>query len=129
MNNRKKDTGSFFKRYLKSFKHGFDGINYAIEKETNMLVMMMISLIVLVGCFFLKVSTIELAVIVVCIGVVFAAELINCAIEATVDLNTLEENKLAKIAKDSSTGAILILSIISIFVAGIILIPKIIALF
>ena len=55
--------------------------------------------------------------------------MINSAIEACVDLETTKEHKLAKIANDRASGASLVLSIMSIFVAGIVFIPKIIALF
>ena len=58
-----------------------------------------------------------------------ACELINSAIEATVDLVTIEKHPLAKIAKDCASGASLILSFMSLIIACIIFIPKIIALF
>ena len=55
--------------------------------------------------------------------------MINSSIEAAVDLITTKENELAKVAKDCASGASLVLSIMSLFVAGIIFIPKIISLF
>jgi diacylglycerol kinase len=55
--------------------------------------------------------------------------MVNSAIEACVDLETTRENSLAKIAKDCASGASLVLCTMSLFVAGIIFIPKIIALF
>lgn len=128
-NERRKDKGSFFGKYVKSFKHAVDGIVYAIENEMNILIMMICTFLVLIAGYLLKISIVELVCVVICIGMVMACELINSAIEACIDLVTLEDNKLAKIAKDCGSGASLILSVISLFVAGIIFIPKIIALF
>lgn len=126
---RRKDEGNFMVRYRKSFHHAIDGIVYAIENEHNILIMMVATILVLIASFFLKVSNMELVLIVICIGSVIACEMINSAIEACVDLETIKEHELAKIAKDCAGGASLVLSIMSLFVAGIIFIPKIIALF
>ena len=126
---RKKDSGNFFVRYWKSFKHAVDGIVYAIENEHNILVMMLATIVALVASFILKVSKIELCLVVICICTVIACEMINSAIEACVDLETTKEHELAKIAKDCASGASLVLSVMSLFVAGIVFIPKIIALF
>lgn len=126
---RNKDTGNFLVRYYKSFKHAVDGIIYAIENEQNILIMMLATLVTLIASFLLNVSNIELMLVVICIGTVIACEMINSAIEAAVDLTTIKDNPLAKIAKDCASGASLVLSVMSLFVAGIVFIPKIIALF
>lgn len=126
---RNKDTGNFLVRYYKSFKHALDGIIYAIENEQNVLIMMIATLATLALSFILNISKIELALVVICIGTVIACEMINSAIEACVDLETTKEHELAKIAKDCASGASLVLSVMSIFVAGIVFIPKIIELF
>lgn len=126
---RRKDDGNFIVRYIKSFHHAVDGIVYAIENEHNILIMMLATIFILLVSFLLKVSHIELIMIIICIGTVFACEMINSAIEACVDLETTKEHELARIAKDCASGASLVLSAMSLFVAGIIFIPKIIALF
>ena len=126
---RNKDEGNFLVRYGKSFKHAVDGLIYAIENEHNVLVMMIATIITLIASFIFNISKVELALVVICIGTVIACEMINSAIEACVDLETTKENELAKIAKDCASGASLILSVMSLFVAGIVFVPKIIALF
>ena len=60
------------------------------------------------------------------IGAVTACEMINSAIEATIDLVTSDIKPLAKIAKDAASSATLILSITSLIGALIIFIPRII---
>lgn len=126
---RNKDTGNFIVRYVKSFKHAVDGVVYAIENEHNILIMMIATIVTLLASFLLKISKVELALVVICIGTVIACEMINSAIEACVDLETTKEHELAKVAKDCASGASLVLVVMSIFVAGIVFVPKIIALF
>lgn len=125
---RRKDKGSFLKRNFDSVKHGTDGIVYAMEKEINFVIIMGLTLIVLLMGFLLKISQTELCLVVISMGAMMAVELINCSIEAAIDLVTLETNELAKISKDCAGAASLVLVIVSLFVDGIIFIPKIIEL-
>ena len=126
---RNKDTGSLIQKYTKSFKHSIDGIVYAIENEINILFMMLGTILVLLLSYFLKISAIELCFVVISTGVLMACELLNSAIEATVDLITLETHPLAKISKDCGSGATCIVLFAYFFVLGIIFVPKIIELF
>ena len=126
---RRKDQGNMVKRYGKSVGHALDGINYAIEKEKNLLWIMLGIVLILVLCFLFPVGTYELTSIVICTGLFMITEMINTAVEAVTDLITTEENKLAKIAKDTANGAIFLSLIITICVVGIIFIPKIITKF
>ena len=124
--NRRKDNGNIFTKLFKSFKNGLDGINYAIETEINTVIMMIISIVLLVLCFIFDATIIELAVIIVTIGMTFLAEMFNSSIEALGDSITLEDNKLIKIAKDCATSGVIVTVFIELVVAGVILIPKII---
>ena len=123
---RRKDTGNFITKIFKSIRHGLDGIVYAIENETNTLIMMLLSIILFVLCFILKVSLVELAILLVSMGMAFLAEAFNSSIEALGDSVTLEDNKLIKIAKDCATSGVAVTVFIEIIVACIILIPKLV---
>lgn len=125
---RRKDEGSFLVKFFRSFKHGVDGIIYSIEKEINFLLIMILTILVLLVGYLLNISQTELCLVVISMGTMMAAELINCAMEASIDLVTLETNELAKISKDCAGAASLVLVIVSLFVDGIIFIPKIIEL-
>ena len=63
---------------------------------------------VLLAALFLRVSPIEFALLALSILFVLFAELINTAVEAVVDLVTPGFHPLAKIAKDTSAGAVLV---------------------
>lgn len=126
---RKKDTGTPIERYKKSFYHAVDGIIYAIEQEWNLVLIMAFILLILVLCFLFPVTTPELLAIVISSGMLLGSEMLNTSIEALTDLVTTENNKLAKIAKDTVSSTVLIFTVMFITVLGIIFIPKIIALF
>ena len=61
-------------------------------------------------------------------GMVSGSEMINTAIEAVVDLETIKEHPLAKIAKDTASSATLLFSITAFIGALVIFMPKIIEL-
>lgn len=67
-----------------------------------------VALGVLLAALFLRVSPIEFALLAISILFVLFAELINTAVEAVVDLITPGFHPLAKIAKDTSAGAVLV---------------------
>jgi len=66
------------------------------------------TLVVLLAALFLRVSPIEFALLALSILFVLFAELINTAIEAAVDLVSPDFHPLAKIAKDTAAGAVLV---------------------
>ena len=53
-------------------------------------------------------------------------EIVNTAIERTVDLVTKEYEELAKIAKDVAAAAVLVMSMFSVVIGIIIFLPKLI---
>ena len=55
---------------------------------------------------------------------ILALELVNTAVEATVDLFTEERKPLAKKAKDAAAGAVLIVAIFAAVIGILIFIPK-----
>lgn len=115
-----------FARFLKSFSYSFDGLKYAFQNEQSVSVMAIITVIATTLGIILKISAIEWIFIIFVIGIVLATELINTSIEATIDLLSPDFHPLAKVAKDTASASVFIYSIVSVFLAGIIFIPKII---
>jgi diacylglycerol kinase (ATP) len=66
------------------------------------------AIVVLLAVLFLKVSPTEFALLALSILSVLCAEMFNTAIEAVVDLVSPDYHPLAKIAKDTAAGAVLI---------------------
>lgn len=66
------------------------------------------ALVVLLLTLFLRITPIEFALLALSILFVLFAELINTAVEAVVDLVSPGYNPLAKVAKDTAAGAVLV---------------------
>lgn len=117
------------KKLLKSFKYAFEGIFTGIKEEQNMKVHITIMILVIISGIMLKISKIEWIICIILFGLVISMELINTAIENTVDLITKEKNEKAKIAKDIAAGAVLVSAIASAIIGLIIFVPKIMLIF
>lgn len=114
-------------KFSKSLGHAIDGIDYTINHERNIKIEIFFAIIASILGFILKISLIEWLVIILAMGIVLSAELINTAIERTVDLVTKDYEELAKVAKDAAAGAVLVSSIFVAIIGIIIFLPKIIA--
>lgn len=110
-----------------SFKFGFEGIVTAAAKERNVQIHIVISIFVIIAGFVFSISKYEWIAIILSIGGVFSMEMMNTAIERTVDMYTKEFHPLAKQAKDIAAGAVLVLAICSVIIGVVIFLPKIIA--
>ncbi|MGE5455750.1 MAG: diacylglycerol kinase [Ignavibacteriales bacterium] len=115
-------------RYKNSLNNSVAGIKYALRYEQNMVVIFWAGIISVIAGLLLEISLSEWIAIVIMIGLVAATELINTAIEAVVDLTTTKQHPFAKIAKDSSSAAVLVFTIVAFITGLIIFIPKILEL-
>lgn len=84
----------------------------------------MAALVVVFGLL-LRISVTEWCTCFVLFGLIMGLELVNTSIEAVVDLVTQEYHPLAKRAKDTAAGAVLIASIMAAAAGLIIFLPRI----
>ena len=75
------------------------------------------------------ISALEWCICLVLFGMIMALELVNTAIEAVVDLVTEEKRPLAKLAKDTAAGAVLIAALMAAAAGLMIFLPKLLQLF
>lgn len=108
------------KKLLDSFNYSIEGILYAVRTQRNMRIHMIAALAVLTICFFYDISKTELLIILLSVTMVITAELINTAIEASIDATTNYYHPLAKIAKNVAAGAVLVTAINALAVGYII---------
>ena len=113
------------KRFIKSFGYSIEGLKYAYKYEQSMLIHVIATVCVVCANVFFQVSGIEWLITLLAIGMVLSAELINSAIEAVVDLVTLEEHPLAKIAKDCSSAATFVLACMAALIGVVVYVPYI----
>ncbi len=104
------------KRIFRSIKCSLDGLYYAYRYEQSLWLHGLLSIftIILGLCFKIKLS--EWAILFIALGSILSLELLNTAIEANVDLVTLEYNRLAKIAKDCGSAASFVMSIVAFII-------------
>ena len=100
-----------------SFNYAIQGIVYALRTQRNMRLHVVAAIAVLVACLLLRIGGFGLIAIVFAVCLVLVTELMNTAIEATVDLATEGLDPLAKIAKDVAAGAVFVASINAVVVA------------
>jgi diacylglycerol kinase (ATP) len=93
---------------FQSFNNATEGVVHALRTQRNLWIHFMIAAGVLVAAVAFGVSKVELMVLLVAITFVLVAELVNTAIEATVDVASTSFDPMAKLAKDIAAGAVLI---------------------
>ena len=105
------------KSLIKSFGYAFSGIFEALRYERNMRIHFVCMIYMYSFLFvydFFEITRTQLAVIFLANMAVVAAELINTAVERTVDLASEEYTKNGKIAKDTAAGAVLVCAIFAV---------------
>ncbi len=127
MNKRKSDKFSIKKRG-QSFVFAYNGIVQTFKNEHNFWIHLAVMFLVIVfGCF-LKISTTEWMIVVLCFGMVLSAEIFNSAIEQLTDLVSPEQNPKAGLVKDMAAGAVLVSAIAAAIAGLIIFVPKLLEL-
>lgn len=111
------------RRTLRTFKFSFQGLAYAYKNEQSMLIHAIGSVVTIALGFIYSLTLTEWAIVFIALAVILASELINTAIEAAVDLCTLEIHPLAKIAKDCGSAATFVLTICAVIVCLMVFIP------
>lgn len=117
------------KKIIDSFKYAIEGIISAIKSERNIRIQFLVMLLVILLGIILKNSITEWIICIILFCLIIGSEMINTAIEYTVNLAMPSKNDLAKKAKDISAGAVLIFVIGSAIIGLIIFVPKLILLF
>lgn len=117
------------KNFISALNNSFNGIKYVFTTQRNLKIQIVISVIVILTSFLLKISFLEWAIITLVIFMVFFSELVNTVVETVVDMITIEYNEKAKIAKDVAAGAVTLISIASVIIGILIFLPKLWELF
>ncbi|NMB09023.1 MAG: phosphatase PAP2 family protein [Tissierellia bacterium] len=99
------------KSLIESFNYAVNGIIYTLKTERNMKFHFAAAIVVIFLSLFFDFTKLELLMLFITIAFVFMAEMINTAIERTIDLVTDEFHPLARIAKDIAAGGVLIAAI------------------
>lgn len=80
-----------FKARLKSFGYAYKGLKFLFLNEPNAKIHLLITIIVIIAGFYFNVSSIEWCMLLLAIGLVISAEMINTAIEKMADVVSPEK--------------------------------------
>ena len=116
------------RRLIEAFGYAGAGIGYLFRSQRNARIHLALTILAILLALWLKISAVAWAVLSLTIGLVFLAEALNTAIEAVVDLASPENHPLAKIAKDTAAGGVLIAAITAIVVALFLFLPPLLTL-
>jgi diacylglycerol kinase (ATP) len=110
-------------RFIESFNAAVEGFIYVLKTERNMRTHFLAALFFLLLGIYLSFSAGEIMILAITITLVLVTEMINTAIELTVDMIQKEFHPIARIIKDVSGGAVL-LTAINAAIVGYILFSK-----
>jgi len=114
---------SFFKTRSQSFRFAFTGWWYVVRSQHNAWIHALASIIVILLGLWLRLLPRDWAVIILSVALVWAAEFLNTALEAVVDLASPEQHELARIGKDVGAAAVLIAAGSSVLIGILIIGP------
>ena len=117
------------KTLLYSFKCASSGIITTLVRERNFRIEIAVFVVTVIAGILLKITKTELLFILLISSILFALEMINTALELTLDLVLKEYKVLVRRIKDIAAGAVLLVSLIALIMGLIIFIPYFINLF
>jgi diacylglycerol kinase (ATP) len=113
---------------IAAFGFAFAGVWYLLRTQRNAQIHCLVGLCALALGAALRIARWEWLALVLTIALVLAAEGVNTAVEAAVDLASTARHPLAKVAKDVAAGTVLLCAIASVVVGCIIFLPHLIPL-
>ena len=112
---------------LRSFGYAFEGVAYILRTQRNARIEITVAIATVLLAFWLGITAVEWAVLVLTIAVVLALEWINTALELAVSLASPERHPSAKAAKDVAAASVLLGAVVSVVVGLLLFAPRILA--
>ncbi len=113
--------------FVQTLGFASNGIAWFFITERNGKLQAMVLVAVLLASFYFGLSMVEWCIVLLCGGLVIALEMINTAIEQVCNDYHPGYKQSIQFIKDTSAGAVLVASILSIVIGLIIFLPKVLA--
>jgi diacylglycerol kinase len=123
MRNKFLGTGQQSFNIIRKLRVVFSGLRYAILNESSVAIEIILSALVLAGCFYYR-QWLDFSIVLVASGIMLVAEMVNTAIEALCDFVEPGHDEKIGIIKDVASAAVGI----SIFVWGVTLLMEVVRL-
>lgn len=115
-------------KFVASFRYAGTGLWYVIRTQRNARIHCLIGACVILLGVIVGLNRIEWLLLLLTMTLVLAAEGINTAIEAVVDLITSTMHPVAGIAKDVAAGVVLLCAIAAVLIGCLIFLPHLVSL-
>ena len=110
-----------FRNFLRSLRHSVDGFAEAVRHEPSFREDLIFAALLVPVAVVLPVNAVSTAVMVASLFLIIIAELLNSAVEWTIDDISLEKRPLAKRAKDMGSAAVFLAYLNCLVVWGVII--------
>jgi diacylglycerol kinase len=117
------------KKLFNSARYAVQGLIHFTRTDRNGQIEMTVALVAVILGYLLHISTMEWALIVLCIGIVLSAEMMNHAVEKTNDFISREQHPEIGHIKDVASSAVFMTVLMSLVICYLVLFSKIIARF
>lgn len=114
------------KNFIEAWKKATGGIGYAVKTQRNIKIQLCIAVLVIIFAIVFKVNITQAMFLTFATMLVIITEMVNTAIEETVNLVTNKFHPVAKIAKDVAAGAVVLSALNAVIIAIFIFVNKII---
>lgn len=112
------------RRLIDSFNYAIRGTLFCLKTQHNMRIHFFIGILITLLAILTHVEGLQFSVLLLTISMVIVTEMINTAIEKTIDMVTNERHPIAEIAKDVSAAAVLFSSLCAVAVGYLVFYPK-----
>ena len=119
------NKGFSINKVLRSFRFAFRGVGVLFREEHNAWVHLFATILVIAAGFIFQISRIEWALVAFAIGLVFAAEILNSALERLCDIVQPEQDKRIGDIKDLCAAGVLLCALAAAAIGLLVFLPKI----
>jgi len=114
--------------FWQSVGYAIAGLTFALRTQRNLRWHLVAACAVLTVSRWLGLGRVELALLVVVIGLVLCAEVLNTAVELTIDMIKATEHPVARLVKDVSAAAVLVTVFMALAIGWLLILPHLSAL-
>lgn len=103
--------------FVRSLGWAINGLRYGLRTQRNLKIQAVCTVLAIAISLWLGMSATEWAILILILAGVMAGEMLNTALEATLDLISREQNPQIGLAKDVAAGAVLVWAMASLLIA------------
>ncbi len=116
-----------YRKIPSSFRYAARGLWHVLRTEQNVKIHFFVSALVLAAALWLQIPAAECAILLLAIGLVITAEVINTIIEDFLDILHPAHHEAVRRIKDALAGAVLLSAGVAVFVGILIILPRLVA--